>query len=343
MDGRRPTGAWRFEKTEPSVRQAVLTVVGDRIARRGGHVDLLMTLPAVAAAIAVAMAPAVPVVAVLMVVAATAGIPPFSAASYAGQLASRPQPRVGRVEMAPAEAPAEPRGRVVPRAARKLSESPNTPAHGSVNGLYDVADHERPPWRLSRDLHDGLGPVLASAAMRADVARTMVISDPAATELLLVQLREDLRNAVADVRRLAYQASLQTIEEVDLPAALRMQARRFEQAAGGRLRITVACPSRMAQLQRGVEVAMYRIASEALTNVVRHSAARNCLVRLIVDKDACLEVIDDGVGLPDHLREGIGLSSMRERARAFGGECVIEAVAPHGTRVRATVPLRRWT
>jgi signal transduction histidine kinase len=92
-----------------------------------------------------------------------------------------------------------------------------------------------------------------------------------------------------------------------------------------------------------VEVAVYRIAQEALTNIVRHANARTCLVRLRLEESAgllCLEVQDDGKGLPMKRRAGIGLNSMRERAEELGGMLTITPVPTGGTRVLARLPCR---
>jgi signal transduction histidine kinase len=86
-------------------------------------------------------------------------------------------------------------------------------------------------------------------------------------------------------------------------------------------------------------VAVYRIAQEALTNVARHARARTCVVRLAVDEDVALEIVDDGVGIPAERRAGVGLSSMRERASELGGSCVVESVPGGGTRVVVRLPL----
>jgi signal transduction histidine kinase len=97
-----------------------------------------------------------------------------------------------------------------------------------------------------------------------------------------------------------------------------------------------------------VEVACYRIAQEALTNVVRHAEASTCTVSLDIDEAGvlCVEVRDDGRGIPDlqensSVRAGVGLTSMRERASELGGSLVVGPLPEGGTRVRATLPLTK--
>lgn len=78
---------------------------------------------------------------------------------------------------------------------------------------------------------------------------------------------------------------------------------------------------------------------EALTNVARHAGAQSCAVRLACGADLVIEIIDDGHGLPDGVRAGVGIASMRERAAELGGECLVERGARSGTRVWARLPL----
>ena len=73
--------------------------------------------------------------------------------------------------------------------------------------------------------------------------------------------------------------------------------------------------------------------------MVRHAHAHNCTIRLSVNESLCLEVTDDGDGLPTAYRAGVGLTSMRERAKELGGTCVIDRVTGGGTRVCAQLPL----
>ena len=101
-------------------------------------------------------------------------------------------------------------------------------------------------------------------------------------------------------------------------------------------------PEDLPSLPAAVEVAAYRIAQEAITNVARHARARTCRARLSVDEAAdalLLEITDDGIGMPAGRRAGVGLSSMRERAVELGGACEVEPIPPLGTRVLACLPL----
>ena len=89
-----------------------------------------------------------------------------------------------------------------------------------------------------------------------------------------------------------------------------------------------------------VEVAAYRIILEAMTNVIRHSQGWHCQVSISkLDGHLQLEICDDGQGIPEDVRAGVGLSSMRERAAELGGTCVIVRLPQGGTRVLARLPL----
>jgi signal transduction histidine kinase len=89
-----------------------------------------------------------------------------------------------------------------------------------------------------------------------------------------------------------------------------------------------------------VEVAAYRIASEALANVARHAQASSCRVQLLRDEDGSLvlTVTDDGIGIAADAPTGVGLVSLRERAAELGGRCSVECPPDGGTVVRAVLP-----
>jgi signal transduction histidine kinase len=201
-----------------------------------------------------------------------------------------------------------------------------------------VSAREEERRRLRRDLHDGLGPQLASLTMTAEAARDLISADPERAEELLGDLMERAQDAVSDVRRLVYELRPPALDALGLLAALRAHANHH---TDGGIRIMVEAPDALPPLPAAVEVAAYRIVMEALNNVVRHADARNCEVRLSLEDEPealNLEVSDDGRGMGEDHRSGVGLSSMRERAEELGGSCVVESARSGGTRVKAQLP-----
>jgi two-component system NarL family sensor kinase len=217
-------------------------------------------------------------------------------------------------------------------------------AYGAESLQLADADTAEQIWnqacqQLRRDLHDSVGPLLSAVTMRTEVASAIVTRDPQAAKSLLAELHADACSALAEVRRLAGTKPEVVPRETCLEAALRCQAHRFRQASGGRLAVTVTVAPMARDIPGVVENAIFRIASEALTNAARHAHATRCPIRVWTDDDAVhIEVIDDGVGLPRRPRPGVGLTSMRDRAHELGGHCVVENVVPHGTRIYATMP-----
>jgi signal transduction histidine kinase len=196
-----------------------------------------------------------------------------------------------------------------------------------------VAAREEERRRLRRDLHDGLGPQLAAIALRAGVVRNAA-SDEGTVEALGA-IEDQIRTAIADVRRLVYDLRPPQLDELGLGGAIRLHADNLR----SQLAVDVRFPDGMPALPAAVEVAAYRIATEAMTNVVRHADASRMQVDVRLNGDLEVEVRDDGRGLPASIRRGVGLTSMRERAEELGGSCAVTAVAPHGTRVHASLPV----
>jgi signal transduction histidine kinase len=158
---------------------------------------------------------------------------------------------------------------------------------------------------------------------------------------LLAELEHDIQAALADIRRLVYALRPPALDELGLASAIREIAAKYtaEGVPDQKLCIFVDAPERLPPLPAAVEVAVFRIVQEALTNVVRHSQARACFVCLKLADRLVVEITDDGRGLPAAPRAGIGLTSMRERAAELGGKCVIEARREGGTRVLVQLPL----
>ena len=200
-----------------------------------------------------------------------------------------------------------------------------------------VTTREEERRRLRRDLHDGLGPTLASLAQRLDTARKLVSRDPEAAVALMDDLKTQVKGTIADIRQLVYALRPPALDELGLVSAIREYAASYNQAEG--LQVFIEAPERLPPLPAAVEVAAYHIALEALTNVARHAQAQSCHIRLSLAEGLSLEISDDGGGLPKDYRAGVGVTAMRERAMELGGEYLIEPGTAGGTRVSAWLPL----
>jgi signal transduction histidine kinase len=190
--------------------------------------------------------------------------------------------------------------------------------------------------RLRRDLHDGLGPQLASLTLTLAAARELLRHDVDAADKLLRELSSHTQAAIADIRRVVYDLRPPALDDLGLVLALSEQAAHYRQAG---LQITIDAPDHLPPLPAAAEVAAYRIVQEALTNVVRHAQAQTCVVRLTLGDALIVEIRDDGVGLPPGGRAGVGLTSMRERTAELGGTCQIESRPGRGTCIHARLPL----
>jgi signal transduction histidine kinase len=196
-----------------------------------------------------------------------------------------------------------------------------------------VEDERR---RLRNELHDGLGPTMAAIASRVDTARILAARSPEAADRMLGQAREEITGMLAEVRRLVHGLRPPALDDVGLAGAIRQQVERLDAPAP---RFVVESSPGLSRLPAAVEVAAYRIVSEAVTNVVRHAFATTCTVRLdVADGVLVVEVDDDGTGIPPAVEAGVGLVSLRERAAELGGRCWVTA-AGGGTTVRAELPV----
>ena len=198
--------------------------------------------------------------------------------------------------------------------------------------------------RIRRDLHDGLGPALAGIALGIEAARRNLKRHPVdadTAEEALVDLKNEVLVSIADVRRLVYDLRPPSLDLLGLVPAVEEYAARLGER--GALSIEVSSPRHLPPLPAAVEVAAYRIATEALTNAARHSGASSSSVSFGVDQLGLrLQVEDDGIGMPpvpDALRTGLGISAMAERAAELGGSCRVCAGTRGGTSVVAVLPL----
>jgi signal transduction histidine kinase len=198
-----------------------------------------------------------------------------------------------------------------------------------------VTTREEERRRIRRDLHDGLGPSLAALRMELEAARNLVSSDIDSSADLLEDAKDEIDDILGNVRRIVYELRPPALDELGLVSAIEEYITARER--GGDLHFELIVPDSLPPLPAAVEVAVYRIAMEAITNVIRHAHARNCVVRLALDANLRLEIQDDGQGLPEKIQSGVGLSSMRERVGELGGTLNITNHA--GTHIQVELPL----
>jgi len=199
-----------------------------------------------------------------------------------------------------------------------------------------VSAREEERRRIRRDLHDELGPALASQTFQFDAALDLLERDPQGAAELLRDLKRRNQALVGDVRRLVHELRPPALDELGLMGALQAHFGRIIAPAVA----VSAAPDPLPALPAAVEVAVYRIALEAVNNVVRHAAATRCAVTLThAGNRLILTVEDDGGGLPADGGAGIGLRSMRERAEEVGGAFAVGRSEAGGVYISAMLPL----
>lgn len=203
----------------------------------------------------------------------------------------------------------------------------------SRTALVSAREEERR--RIRRDLHDGLGPTLASVRFQLTAAQRLLATRPGEAAEILADVEEQVNQTTAEIRRLVYGLRPPLLDELGLIAALRNHPASLAAVA-----VSVE-PDVLPTLPAAVEVALYRIATEALQNVVRHSGGQHAHVRIDVNKDEVqMNVTDDGRGLPDPFVAGVGVTAIRERAAEIGGKAEWFPSPTGGVRLVATVPLQ---
>ncbi|HEX6099203.1 MAG TPA: HAMP domain-containing protein [Thermoanaerobaculia bacterium] len=200
--------------------------------------------------------------------------------------------------------------------------------------MLSIQEQERV--RIAREVHDELGQALT--AMKIDIQQLARREPPLAEPLASISRSVDM--TVDLVRRIATDLRPAILDDLGVTAALEQQLRRLRESTGMQTTLTVAEEPELDML---TGVTLYRIAKEALANVVRHAEATEVAVSLAIEGGAAvLEIGDNGKGMsPDQIasRHSLGLLGIRERAELLGGSVAIESSPGGGTRVRATLPL----
>ncbi|UCC67966.1 MAG: sensor histidine kinase [Armatimonadota bacterium] len=224
-----------------------------------------------------------------------------------------------------------------------LAESARIEETARLRERLALADYRD---RLAGEMHDGLQHYLADISMHLELARRLMSDDPAEAATLAVDQRYAVRRAADELRYLIRLLRSPAVDREGFLAALRNHLDTFGERASVSTPLEIEGPS--LALSPEVAHAAFRIIQEALTNVEKHAEARQAKVTLRFGDHSfeCL-VTDDGVGFcPARASQstsagtGFGLSSMRQRAMAVGGELEISSTPGGGTDIRFSVPLK---
>ncbi|MFH1651875.1 MAG: histidine kinase [Chloroflexota bacterium] len=206
-----------------------------------------------------------------------------------------------------------------------------------------VQEEERK--RVARELHDETTQSLLGLVMKLEAAAAVPDDDPGKIKRMLPDIRSLAVNTLDNVHKLIFDLRPSVLDDLGLLSALRWYAQNRLGQTGTRARVEVGGEER--DLPPQVEIALFRVAQEAMNNIARHAQAHNVLISLEFKKKAVsLEIEDDGRGFdtvilsqPAQENEGVGLMGMRERIELIGGSFRVEAQPGSGTHITVEVPL----
>jgi PAS domain S-box-containing protein len=209
--------------------------------------------------------------------------------------------------------------------------------------LLRSQDEERR--RIARDLHDSTGQDLVALATMLGQLRSSIPSVDRKSGRLLSECKTLADKCIRDVRTLSYVLHPPLLDEAGLVEALRDYAGGFTKRSGIQVELEVS--PRVGRMERDVEMALFRVVQESLTNIQRHSGSQLAKIRIHRNSNLTLEISDLGRGLSAGVRRGkerlrfevgVGIPSMHERVKLIGGRLEIDS-SSHGTTVRVTIPL----
>ncbi|MFC3770168.1 sensor histidine kinase [Paenibacillus sp. GCM10012303] len=205
---------------------------------------------------------------------------------------------------------------------------------------------------MRNNLHDEIAPRLASMKLTASLVEDWIRDDPPKAILFMNRFREEIGKTVEEIRGIVYDLRPPALDEMGLVGALRQRAEQLLDvraiAGADQLQIEIEPTAPLPPLPAAIEVGTYRIVTEALVNVVKHSGADYC--RVLIDfrpetNELKLEIADNGVGLTKQPPKsahngGLGLTSIRERTGELGGVCRFDSPPEGGTVISAALPVK---
>ncbi|MCC7127527.1 MAG: HAMP domain-containing protein [Microbacteriaceae bacterium] len=205
-------------------------------------------------------------------------------------------------------------------------------AESSASAAHALAAQEGERQRIARELHDEIGQSLTVALLGL---KRVLDRAPAGLKEDLRAAQDVVRGSLDEVRQVAHRLRPGVLEDLGLHSALVSLTTEFERSSG--IEVERVIESELPELSNEVELVLYRVAQECLTNVARHSkATRASLTLSCSQRELTLQISDNGIG--GDFAESAGIRGMRERAMLIGARLAISALPEGGTEVRLIVP-----
>ena len=224
------------------------------------------------------------------------------------------------------------------RRALAMVESTQVRLQGLNRTLITAREEEAT--RIARELHDDVGQRLAVVAIGLSRLRPVVTETAPGTVGQITRLQEQIGSVARSLRGLSHQLHPGALEHVGLAAALEMKCDEVRQVTGLAVQMRAGD---LPLIPQDIALCLYRVAQEALTNVVRHSGARRVEILLAAEQSLLLlEIRDDGRGFNSASPNGrgLGLHSLTERVRLLDGRLTVDSRPGRGTVIKASIPLR---
>jgi two-component system NarL family sensor kinase len=211
--------------------------------------------------------------------------------------------------------------------------------------LLRSQDEERR--KIARDLHDSMGQDLVALATMLGQLRTSIPTAKRKSRRLFSECKVLADKCIRDIRTLSYVLHPPVLDEAGLGEAIRDYVDGFTKRSG--IHVELEVPPRVGRMARDIELVLFRVVQESLTNIQRHSGSEQAKILVNRNSHLTLEISDLGHGLSAteqrgkeeaRLEVGVGIPSMQERVKLIGGQLDIES-SDHGTTVRVTIPLER--
>lgn len=213
--------------------------------------------------------------------------------------------------------------------------------------ILSVQEDERK--RISRELHDEAGQWLTAIKVNLKLIENILMKDDKDTKKLITETKDMVEQTMDDLRKLSLDLRPETLDTMGLAAAIESYTEKFEERTG--INVLVENGLEMRRFPQEMEISLFRILQESLTNAAKYSKARNVMVKLFEDKDELvMSVQDDGCGFDldkfwkaNTQIRSLGLIGMRERAILLRGELIINSEPGKGTGIFARIPHERNT